>query len=326
MRLPFQKRDASDASDALTTALLAVASGTDGNPRRTALVRSCAGLVSRSLSRCVPTPAHNAVMPELLAALGYELVVTGEAVRLIDGALLWEVEDLERGSRPDGTLMYRLRRKRPGQLQQSQKETHSAAAVIDVRNPAAVDRTSPSFAALAAVEKLIEADARAPHGQLMLGGAGAASPLGSKAAVRLVAAVGRTLRERPGELVPIPGAHTAPGNPVQRVGLDPTAELVQLRTALETSCASALGVPPALVVGSVGGGAQREAHRYFTRSTVDPLARLIEAQLRKLVPGLTLNTAPVGGKDVVAMARALKVLVEIEGVSLSEAKALVGVA
>ena len=324
MRLPFQKRSV-DASDALTAALLAVAQGTDADPRRTAVVRACAGLVGRSLAQCTPTPAHDSITPHLLTQIGFELVTTGAALRLIDAGRLWEVEDVERGSRPDGTLSYRLRRKRPGQLQQGRKETHDEVAVIDIVNPSPVDRQSATFKALAAVEKVIAEDAASPHGQLLTGGTGIGAPIGTKAGIQLVAGIVRKLEGYPGGLMSVPGGYTAPGSPIHRVGLDPSEDLVKLRTALEVSCASALGVPPGLLLGGVGGGATRETHRYFTRSTVDPLARLAEAQLRKLVPGLTLDTARVGGRDVVSMARALKTLTEVDGMTLDEAKRLVGI-
>ena len=91
MRLPFQKRDV-DASDALTAALLAVAQGTDADPRRVGVVRAAAGLVSRTLSMCVATPAHSAITAHLLSQIGSELVLYGVAVRLIDGGVLFQFE------------------------------------------------------------------------------------------------------------------------------------------------------------------------------------------------------------------------------------------
>ena len=273
---------------------------------------------------CVATPAHSAITAHLLSQIGSELVMYGAALRLIDGGVLWEIEDLERGSRPDGTLAYRLRRKRPGQLTQGRKETHDESAVIDIVNPAPVDRQSATFKALAAVEKVIAEDAASPHGQLLTGGTGIGAPIGTKAGVQLVAGIVRKLEGYPGGLMSVPGGYTAPGTPVHRVGLDPSEELVKLRTALEVSVSSALGIPPGLILPGAGGGATRETSRWFQRSTIDPLAQLAEAQLSKLVPGLVLDTARCGGRDVKSLASAIETLMDV-GYSREEAARIVGI-
>ena len=251
--LPWVKRDDS-ATDRVVALLQQAASGADADPRRVGVVRAAAGLVARTLSMCVATPAHSAITAHLLSQIGSELVMYGAALRLIDGGVLWEIEDLERGSRPDGTLMYRLRRKRPGQLMQGRKETHDEGAVIDIVNPSPVDRQSATFRALAAVEKVIAEDAASPHGQLLAGGTGIGSPVGTKAGIQLVAGIIRKLEGHPGGLMSVPGGYTAPGTPVHRVGLDPSEDLVKLRTALEVSVSSALGIPPGLILPGAGGG------------------------------------------------------------------------
>ncbi len=87
---------------------------------------------------------------------------------------------------------------------------------------------------------------------------------------------------------------------------------------------SALGVPPSLIdPAGAGGGATRETSRWFQRSTVEPLVRVVEEQLRKLNPAIALSTAALGGRDVVSQSRAVKTLVDA-GVALDEALTLAG--
>ena len=101
------------------------------------------------------------------------------------------------------------------------------------------------------------------------------------------------------------GAAAAPQRDFEssRVGPDPSANALALQDSAAMAVLRALGIPPGLYTGS--GGASREAYRQFYAVTVNPLARLIEAELRvKLgIPELAISLDDLAAIDIVAKSR-----------------------
>ena len=94
----------------------------------------------------------------------------------------------------------------------------------------------------------------------------------------------------------------------RRIGAHPPESLPTLREAVETTVLAACGCPVDLVR---AGGADREAYRRFLHMTVQPLAALVETELRdKLdVPALALDFGRLAAADVHGRARAWRSLV-----------------
>ena len=104
-----------------------------------------------------------------------------------------------------------------------------------------------------------------------------------------------------------------------------------LRSAVGRDICAAFGVPAALFEPKGDGSGQRESWRRFWLGTVQPLARLVEAECRaKLDPScaITLDALRAADEDgrsraVARRAQAFKVLVET-GVDRDEARNLAG--
>lgn len=110
-----------------------------------------------------------------------------------------------------------------------------------------------------------------------------------------------------------------------RLGPDPTGPMVDLLAAAQDRVLAAAGVPPALFDRVAAGAGQREAWRRFLHSTLAPIGRLIEAELRlKLeVPALKIAFDDLFASDLSGRARAFQSLVGA-GMDPARAAALAG--
>ena len=121
------------------------------------------------------------------------------------------------------------------------------------------------------------------------------------------------------------GAAAAPQRDFEssRVGPDPSANALALQDSAAMAVLRALGIPPGLYSGS--GGASREAYRQFYAVTANPLAKLIEAELRvKLnLPELAISLDDLAAIDITAKSRAVGTLVQA-GVPLPLAVQMAG--
>ena len=92
---------------------------------------------------------------------------------------------------------------------------------------------------------------------------------------------------------------------VRRLGADPPAALSLLRSAVEQCVLGVMGVPGALADASADGTAQRESYRRWLHGSVQPLARLVEAELgAKLETDARLSFRRLEAGDVAGRARA----------------------
>jgi len=109
----------------------------------------------------------------------------------------------------------------------------------------------------------------------------------------------------------------------KRIGPDPPQALIQLRDQLQTSAALCLGIPAELVRSDASSSARREAWRVCYHGTIQPLARLVENELRHKLesPDLTIHLDDLGASDVQGRARSLGNLVTA-GIDLPDAQRL----
>ena len=109
-----------------------------------------------------------------------------------------------------------------------------------------------------------------------------------------------------------------------RLGYEADTPAGTLYAHLFSECAECCGVPAALVNPASAGPAAREAWRRLTVGTLEPYARLIEAELsRVLETGVVLKLRRLGGVDAAGRARALHVLTTA-GFDKDEAADLLG--
>ena len=328
MRMPFSKREAEspDVGSRVGDVLQQIAQGSDANPRDTGAVRACSGLLSRAFAQVRVEP--KVVDAATLAAFGGELILRGAVYRLIDGGALHRVTDVKRGSTARGEVFYKYRLILPGREPGPERRA-SADNFINVQNQTGAG-TASIFQSLATLERWMLDEIKAPHGALVQGGGGSSTSLrgatGSGATIKLFSAYRNTLMRHPGAFLPIPGSTVGAGMPAKTVGLagNLTDEVIELHRRLSMAVCSALGVPPSLIdPAGAGGGATRETSRWFSRSTVEPLVRLVAEQLVKLDPFIKLSAAPLGGRDLVAQSRVVKSLTDA-GVALDQALKLAG--
>ncbi|MEO0939875.1 MAG: hypothetical protein AAFY38_17120 [Pseudomonadota bacterium] len=106
------------------------------------------------------------------------------------------------------------------------------------------------------------------------------------------------------------------GPDLRRADLNPFVDALHFRLL------AAAGVPPALVTGNGNAGAMREAYRLFVLQTVEPLARQLLPEFAKV--GVSkLSSASMMAADTAGRARSVGALVKA-GVELERAMQLVG--
>ena len=94
-----------------------------------------------------------------------------------------------------------------------------------------------------------------------------------------------------------------------RFGANWPSAVSELRDPLGASVMAACGVPPTLAAVSSDGTAAREAFRRFLMTTVKPIARIIETELRaKLDETATLTFGELAASDIAGKARAVSQL------------------
>lgn len=100
---------------------------------------------------------------------------------------------------------------------------------------------------------------------------------------------------------------------------------VELAKLVEQQVLAACGVPAPLAAGSAAAGpSQREAWRQLLAGTVEPLARLIEAEVSRVLESpVSLRFDKLAGVDAAGRARAVHVLAQA-GVPQDDALAMVG--
>ena len=109
----------------------------------------------------------------------------------------------------------------------------------------------------------------------------------------------------------------------RRVGADPPAAEVELLTTASAEVYAACGVPVALFATGEG-TAQRESFRRLLHATVQPLARIVSAELSaKMDADVALSFDTLFAADLSGRARAFQSLVKA-GMDLSKAAGLAG--
>ena len=332
---PFRRRGVEQRNsytDVVRDALVAAATGSDrASVTATAALEACAGWWSRALAsaRVSPqTPATMAVQPHVLAAIGRGLCRHGEALFVLEvdaGRLrATQVGQWDVRGRPDPlSWSYVCSLAGPDA---AEVVTVPGAGVCHFRY--ATDAMEPwrglgplQWAAetgrlAGAAEQALADEAGGPRGSLipMPESAGADDEDESPG----IAAFKRLLPLLRGR-VALPettaggGGQGAGASPhrdwrVERLGAAPPAPLVALRTDVGAAVAAACGIGPSLIQAAADGTGQRESYRRFLFSTLLPIARLVEVELREKLdePDLTLSFDELRAADLTGRARAFR--------------------
>ena len=112
------------------------------------------------------------------------------------------------------------------------------------------------------------------------------------------------------------------------MGINPPESLVDLRGAVALDVLAAAGIPPALGAGNTDAAGLREGHRLFYHTTLQPVARIVEQELaRVLEVAVELDLSALAAADVQGRSRAFRALVGNgtgPGIPLDQARRLAG--
>ena len=335
---PAQAATTSSSSftDATVDAMVARAAGSAVDPHSLAAAETCVALWERCLSSAVVEPMNSrltGVTPELLALIGRGLATRGEMVAAIEveGAQVRLVPvgsyDV-RGPWDEAEWWYRADLFGPnGNI----TKFLPSSAVLHFRIGAdpwrrwrgigPLHRSASTAALGAAVEASLIKESKIPTGRLALAhGAGKVDGVLNWLRIGGHAVAGDTAAR---------GLQTEPAqrHKPQYYGPEPEAVMQGLRTDVGRDILAAFGVSPVLFSERGDGTGQREAWRRFVFSTVAPLARMIESEMRlkldatAVVSISELRAADEDGRSRATMRRvqAAKVLMVDMGMARDEA-------
>ena len=345
----------SDATQLAINALVASVGTTTARTWAAGAVECAAGLWARCMSAATVQPAGTPVGPRWLAETARDLARRGEVAALVDVTLDGRLRLLRAtitdvwGDDPDpADWWYRLTLTGP---HTTRTVTAPAAAVFHVRYATEPGRpargVSPlEYASLtgsltASLEQSLGYEAGGAVANLIAlpsgfnaqppteDGIDQETPLPADTLAESIrTAKGRTLlpettQDNYGDATARPPRRDFEP---QRLGANPPMALITLRQQVECSVLACFGVPaPMGPMGVTDGTAQREAARRLWALTIQPLAKLIEEELSRVLerPIVLDYSGPSGQSDVAARARAVGVLVGA-GATLPDALARAG--
>ena len=331
---PFGRRAetrTSGYSDLLVSALVTAATETGGGPAAIGAVEAAAGLWARSFAAARVTPANAvtaALSPATLAFVARELCRRGESLHVIDvrggrvrliPAFTWHVD----GGPDPASWRYRVTAVGPST---TTTRTIPAAGVVHVRYAVEPGRPWQGLAPLvyAAQTRRLGVNLETSLADETGGPVGSVIPVpeghqqetpdgetdpfaklkADLAALKGHPALVETMAGGFGDRGGRPDSDWRP----RRIGADPPAALSDVRAGVTLAILAACGIPPALA-GEGDGTAQREALRRFLHTTLDPLGRLVSAELSdKLDVTVTLDFGSLFAADVQGRARAWRAL------------------
>ena len=326
----------SSATDAVVSAILANAAGGKASAGATAAAEIGAGTISRGLAaaRLVEAPdmLAGSLTPEVMALVGRALVRSGEALLVPVGDALFPAHSWTVTGPPLPALWsYRATLAGPSG---SLDLTVPGPEVLHFRwsrDPARpwagtgpLQGASLTGEILAEAEGQIRDEAKGPRGKVITQGTDSETALkaltdklkalkGGLALVESTRAGATTFGAAPNrDWVP------------ERYGYSAPESLEAVRTRAGRDVLAACGVPVELIEVADGTG-QREAYRRFLHTTLEPLGRMIAAEVRRKMdaPAFAFDFRGLMASDLAGRARAFQSLVG-GGMDVTEALALTG--
>ena len=357
MRWPWQRPAVEHRSfytDQVVSALTLAASG---GGRRTALataaLEQCATVYASALSACAlsgPSSITRALNAEWRASVASTLIRSGEAVYIVgadpvSGLRLAPASHWDVAGGP-GPASWRYRCELVGPTATSWRSVPAGGVlhlkwVVDLAQPwrgiGPLQHAGDTGGLAGWLEQRMSEEASGPVGSFLpvakfepgadadLGADDADDPL-AQLRRDIGGACGQTLLvESQMSLADSPASAPRRDYQVARFGANPPRDLVELRAHVTRDVGAPCGIPRGLLDGATSGQAMREAWRQFVSTSVEGLARRLEAQIGdQLGVEVAISTAPLGGRDVQARASAFRRLKE-GGLSVAEARLAAGI-
>ena len=334
-------------NDSYTDALVSLlqqgaGGGTGASVAATGALEASCSLISRCFASAqVSGPAHavQVLGPDVLAQVGRALIRSGEAVYFMDvqaGRLLllpaqsWDIF----GSAHPDSWTYRLTLAGPDAM--TTVDRVQAAGVLHFRYATDPSRPFRGVAPLtsASLAGRLSAETTKALGDELSGPTGSLLPIGSDGGDPSVTALKGDIRNLRGSVALVEKlADWASGGAAQggasewqprRIGAAPPPGVVEVARQAFLEVLGCCGVPPSLFLSSADGTAQRESFRRFLHTTLQPLTRVVEAELSEKLDGdVTLNLDSLFASDLAGRARAFTSLVT-GGMEVGKAASLAG--
>ena len=296
---------------------------------RLAVAEACAGIVGRCFAACRVEGADMLTAPQL-EIIGRSLILRGEYIGLLTAAGgLVPVSSAEVLGRDADPMSWGYRCQYATPSAGTITLVAPAAAVLHVRTGASRSAPwrgrSPLSGAMSDVE-LAAAASRSLHGETRVKNHVFLHPPQSDVGGHLTSDQIDTLTAK---VAQTPNGKTilmSETFQATRTRPDPSQVLDEARRTSCMEIAAACGVPPVLLQAGGDGNSAREAYRRLTRSTIEPMGRLLahEATLKLGAP-VTLDFSALRASDVAMNARAFAALVS-NGIEPSAALDLSGLA
>jgi hypothetical protein len=300
----------------------------DGAATLSATAAVCAGVWSRAFSMLVAEPSPDLLTPDILASIGLDLLLKGESVwhiRLEDGDLslvpvaYWDLQAPNR---------YVLHIAKPHSIETVKALEQETLRLVINPDPVQPWRGRSPFALMGLSPTLLAEIEQAISGALPFAGKGLL-PMPSTIAPEQQSKVLSGLQN--GALAVVTSKadfQTHAGgdrSEMKRVDLTPDMSKMGLQAthdALHTAVLSAAGIPPGLFAGGQS-STVREQYRLFALTTLDPLSRIIQPELKRKLGIESLSLRDTMSADTAGRARSVSSLVQ-SGVPLKMAMSLCG--
>ena len=337
MRWPFREGragvPAQDATEVAISALAARAAARDARPETLAALEIAASYVGRAFASAVVSGSEAArlLTREALAMIGRSLVLRGELVMLPEAGGLTPASTFDIRGGPNDWA-YRCDFAGPSR---SVSRFLPAQSVLHFRinadpsrpwkGQAAHTLATATAATAANAEATAASEAKIAISRLIL----VASTLTPGQREDTTTTLADELKRGGYFALSLIGPRPGAGERMNRVSVepvqpDPSEGHLTLRREAALELIEAAGVPSALADPRAEANGQREAFRRFVHGTIEPMARMVEAEMTaKAGLSCDLNFASLFAADLAGRGRALKQLVE-SGVALADALETVG--
>ena len=322
-----------DATETAIAALAARAAGRDARPETLAALEIAASYVGRAFASAVVTgpEAAQLLTRASLMLIGRSLVLRGELVMFPEGNALVPASTFDIRGGPNDWA-YRCDFSGPSS---SVSRFLPADSVLHFRIN--VDQAQPwrgrsahslataTAATAANAEVTAASEAKIAISRLVP----VASTLTPEQRGQTTGTLADELRRGGYFALSLVGARPGQGERMNRLSVepvqpDPSEGHLTLRRDAALELIEAAGVPSALANPSAEANGQREAFRRFVHGTIEPMARIVEAEITaKAGLSCALKFASLFAADLAGRGRALKQMVE-SGVALADALDTVG--
>lgn len=321
-------------TQAIVQALTASATGEVFDASKTAAVETASGFWARAFAIATVTP--NVISPQDMSQIGRDLVRNGESIwmiEVVDGqaVLVPTFGHNINGGRHRSSWIYDLQIPAPSNNEVSQKAPWNQVCHFMY----SYDKAAPwlgispltwaidTAMTMGASEQRMKEESGTPTGYVIpvpeepaVGADEKGNSLDPLAPLRVqitqLAGGIALVESTQGGFGEGPSARPQQDWAPRRLGANPPQSLIHMRQEMQQILLAACGVPPALASTTATQTASRESWRQFLHGTIQPVATLVEAELRIKLnqPDLTIRFDRLFASDIQGRARAFKAMVD----------------